>query len=81
KRQPLTLGISLAVALALRGILIGRAFFRTLLFLPYVTSAVAAAMAWQLNRKVVLDPLTETFPGDPEANRLRFRVLREPWRL
>ncbi|MCX7886171.1 MAG: Gfo/Idh/MocA family oxidoreductase [Verrucomicrobiae bacterium] len=41
----------------------------------------AAAIAWQLNRKVVLDPVTETFPGDSEANRLRFRAYREPWRL
>lgn len=44
---PLTLGISLAAALALRSILLGRGFFRTILFLPYVTSAVAAAMAWR----------------------------------
>lgn len=41
----------------------------------------AAAIAWQLSRKVILDPVTEAFPGDAEANRLRSRALREPWHL
>ena len=27
------------------------------------------------------DPVKEEFPGDEEANRLRFRAMREPWRL
>lgn len=41
----------------------------------------AAALAWLLNRKLTLDPVQETFVGDEEANRLRSRALREPWRL
>ena len=40
----------------------------------------AAAMAWQLNRKITFDPATEAFVGDDEANRLRSRAYREPWR-
>jgi predicted dehydrogenase len=39
----------------------------------------AAAIAWQLGRKVRFDPATESFVGDPEANRMRTRALREPW--
>lgn len=41
----------------------------------------AGAIAWLLKRKVTLDPVTETFVGDEEANRLRSRAAREPWRL
>jgi len=41
----------------------------------------AAAIAWQLNRKVAFDPVTQQFPRDDEANRLRSRAYREPWRL
>jgi len=41
----------------------------------------AAAIAWQLGRKLTIDPVTETFIGDDEANRLRFRAMREPWRV
>ncbi len=40
----------------------------------------AAAIAWQLGRTVRFDPKTETFIGDEEANRLRSRAMREPWR-
>lgn len=40
----------------------------------------AAAAAWQLDRKVRFDPTTEMFIGDDEANRLRSRAWREPWR-
>lgn len=36
----------------------------------------AAAMAWMLNRKLKIDPATETFVGDDEANRLRSRPDR-----
>jgi len=39
----------------------------------------AAALSWVLNRKLRLDPLTETFIDDPEANRLRSRPARDPW--
>ncbi len=40
----------------------------------------AAYIAWQLGRKVRFDPVKEEFIGDDEANRLRCRALREPWR-
>ena len=41
----------------------------------------AAALAWMLNRKLTLDPVTETFVGDDEANRLLSRAARAPWCL
>lgn len=44
---PATLAISFLVAYALFRIVRGRSFFRTVYFLPYVTSAVAAAMIWR----------------------------------
>jgi predicted dehydrogenase len=39
----------------------------------------AAAIAWMLNRKVTIDPKTEMFVNDDQANRLRSRAMREPW--
>jgi predicted dehydrogenase len=39
----------------------------------------AAALAWILNRKLTLDPATEAFVGDDEANGLRARPPRGPW--
>jgi hypothetical protein len=41
----------------------------------------AAAISWILKRKVTLDPQTETFISDDEANRLCSRAAREPWCL
>jgi len=41
----------------------------------------AAAIAWALKRKVTIDPQTEMFISDDEANRLRSRAAREPWCL
>ena len=41
----------------------------------------AAYIAWQLGRKLAWDPLKEEFLGDPEANRMRSRAIREPWRI
>ncbi|MGL6226674.1 MAG: Gfo/Idh/MocA family protein [Thermoguttaceae bacterium] len=38
-------------------------------------------IAWQLGRKVQFDPATESFVNDDEANRMRTRALREPWKL
>ena len=38
-------------------------------------------IAWQLGRKVIFDPKTESFIGDEEANRMRARALREPWKF
>jgi len=39
----------------------------------------AAAIAWQLGRKVTFDPAKEAFVGDTEANRMRTRAKRAPW--
>lgn len=36
----------------------------------------AAALSWILQRKLTIDPKTETFVNDDEANRLRFREAR-----
>ncbi len=41
----------------------------------------AAAIAWQLGRKVQFDPVKEEFLADEQANRMRTRALREPWRI
>ncbi len=41
----------------------------------------AAYIAWQLGRKLTWDPVKNEFPGDEEANRMRSREMREPWRL
>jgi hypothetical protein len=41
----------------------------------------AAYIAFQLGRKLRFDPATDTFIGDDEANRMRSRAMREPWRL
>lgn len=41
----------------------------------------AAALAWELDRRLTIDPATETFVGDDEANNLRTRAMREPWRV
>ncbi len=43
---PVGIGLSLLIALLLFGELRARGFFRTLYFLPYITSTVAAALAW-----------------------------------
>jgi hypothetical protein len=37
----------------------------------------AAAFAWILGRKLTIDPKTETFVNDDEANLLRSRAKRE----
>jgi hypothetical protein len=34
-----------------------------------------------LGRKLRWDPVTESFPDDPVANRLRGRAARSPWSL
>jgi Oxidoreductase family, C-terminal alpha/beta domain/Oxidoreductase family, NAD-binding Rossmann fold len=39
----------------------------------------AAALSWELGRKLTIDPVSETFVNDEEANRLRQRATREPW--
>ncbi|MFO0820029.1 MAG: hypothetical protein U1A77_18920 [Pirellulales bacterium] len=39
----------------------------------------AAALAWVLQRPLKIDPQTETFIGDEEANLLRSRPQRKDW--
>lgn len=41
----------------------------------------AAYIAWQLGRPLKFDPVKVEFPGDEEANRMRSRALRDPWRI
>jgi predicted dehydrogenase len=41
----------------------------------------AAYISWQLGRKLTFDPVKEEFAGDAEANRMRSRAIREPWRI
>ncbi|MBN2450270.1 MAG: Gfo/Idh/MocA family oxidoreductase, partial [Lentisphaeria bacterium] len=40
-----------------------------------------AHIAFKLGRSLRWDPDAETFADDPEANRLRMRAMREPWRM
>ncbi len=37
----------------------------------------AAALSWMLGRKLELDPASESFLNDDEANRLRSRPARD----
>jgi hypothetical protein len=46
----------------------------------HVTSH-CAYIACQLGRKVTWDPAKRAFVNDEEANRMRSRAYREPWRL
>ncbi len=41
----------------------------------------AAYIAWQLGRTLTFDPEKIEFVGDDEANRMRSRALRDPWRI
>ena len=41
----------------------------------------AASFSWELGRKLTIDPETETFVNDEEANNLRHRAMRAPWSL
>ena len=41
----------------------------------------AAYIAWQLGRTLKFDPVAEAFVGDDEANRMRSRAMRDPWRI
>jgi hypothetical protein len=38
-------------------------------------------IAMRLGRKLKWDPAQEEFVGDAEANRMRSRPMRSPWRL
>ncbi len=44
-------------------------------------AAHAAYIAWQLDRPLTFDPVKEEFIGDEQANRMRSRAMREPWRI
>jgi predicted dehydrogenase len=49
-----------------------------------VATHVASHAAWicsQLNRKLTWDPAKRMFLNDEEANRMRGRAYREPWRM
>jgi predicted dehydrogenase len=41
----------------------------------------AAAIAWQLGRKMTFDPVTGEFAGDDQANAMRSRAKRAPWHI
>ena len=41
----------------------------------------AAYIAYQLGEPLDFDPATDTFPSNEQANRMRSRAMREPWRL
>jgi predicted dehydrogenase len=41
----------------------------------------AGNIAWRVGRTLRIDPATETFVGDDEANALRTRQYRDPWKL
>lgn len=41
----------------------------------------AAYIAWQLGRKLTFVPAKDEFVNDAEANRMRSRAAREPWRV
>jgi hypothetical protein len=41
----------------------------------------AAYISWQLGRPLQFDPVKIEFVGDAEANRMRSRALRDPWRI
>jgi hypothetical protein len=44
-----------------------------------MTTVHAANICMWLKRNLKYDPAKEEFVGDPEANRLRSRAMREPW--
>jgi multiple sugar transport system permease protein len=56
---PLTLGVSLALALLLNKKLRGVAFFRTVAFFPYITSIVAIAQIWNMLLSPGFGPVNE----------------------
>jgi len=46
-----------------------------------VTVSHLGGIAYRLRRPLKWDPVAEEFAGDDEANRMRSRAMREPWRL
>ncbi|MGI6878479.1 carbohydrate ABC transporter permease [Microbacterium sp. gxy059] len=66
---PLTIAVSLGLALLLNNKLRGVAFFRTAAFFPYITSIVAIALVWNLLFSPDYGPINEM---------LRFVGISEP---
>ncbi len=46
-----------------------------------MTTNLIMDICLDLKRSLKWDPVKEEFVGDPEANKLRSRVMREPWRV
>jgi hypothetical protein len=46
-----------------------------------ISACHVANLCKRLGREIAFDPITETCPGDEEANRLLHRAYREPWYL
>jgi len=60
---PLTLAVSLGLALVLNRKLRGVAFFRTVAFFPYITAIVAAAQVWNMLFSPDFGPINEFLRG------------------
>jgi multiple sugar transport system permease protein len=65
---PLTLGVSLALALLLNRKLRGVSFFRTVAFFPYITSIVAIAQIWNMLLSPGFGPVNEVLRWIGVAN-------------
>jgi len=65
---PLTIVVSLGLALLLNNKLRGVAFFRTAAFFPYITSIVAIALVWNLLFSPEYGPINEILRGIGIAN-------------
>lgn len=46
-----------------------------------ISLGLLANISMQLERKIVWDPVTETFPNDDEATRKMQRAMRSPWHI
>ncbi|NLF40980.1 hypothetical protein GX586_16170 [bacterium] len=46
-----------------------------------MTTNLAMDICLDLKRNVKWNPVNETFANDDEANKLRSRAMREPWRV
>ena len=46
-----------------------------------MTTCIIANICLMLGRKLTWDPAKEEFVGDDDANRMRARAMRDPWRL
>ena len=46
-----------------------------------ISLGLLANISMQLERKIVWDPVAETFPNDEEANRKLQRAMRSPWHI